>query len=237
MAGPGWTRVPINEASHGADVLLLSSVTDETRRLMDLGLPMVIVVNDSTPLCLLDRADGHVLSTDTPAFVSSEIEGVIQSDASGVREWSESPPDISALSLEAGRIATALARMAATAPAPKSTALVDATLVRKVIRLRRDRERFFPAEIFADPAWDMLLDLLAAHMENRQVAVSSLCIAACVPTTTALRWIRSLSEAGVFERTIDPTDARRTYISLSASSVEGMMAWLRRFAEVFAPRG
>jgi len=36
----------------------------------------------------------------------------------------------------------------------------------------------------ADPAWDMLLDLTAARAESRAVSVSSLCIAAGVPTTT-----------------------------------------------------
>jgi hypothetical protein len=154
-----------------------------------------------------------------------------------VREWSEHRTSISALSQEAGRIAAALARLAAAEVEPLGNHSVDAALLRRIIRLRRDRERFFPAEIFADPAWDMLLDLVAARMENRQVAVSSLCIAACVPTTTALRWIRSLSEAGVFERSTDPTDARRTWIYLSPSASEGMTAWLNRFAEQFQPRG
>ena len=144
---------------------------------------------------------------------------------------------INALSAEASRIADALARLAAAEQPPIAAEQpVDAALVRKLIRLRRARDRFFPADIFADPAWDMLLDLMAAQLEHRDVPVSSLCIAAAVPTTTALRWIRSLSEAGLFLRRMDPSDARRTYISLSPHAAAGVMGWLRVFSEHFAAR-
>ncbi len=235
--GPGWTRVPSEMVSQGADVLLLSANTPENRRLIDLGLPLFVMVDDNTPISLIDRAQGFVMASDKPDDVVAMMAAMMDADAPGVREWSEGNASISALSLEAGRIAAALARLAAVGTETESNQTVDASLIRRIIRLRRDRERHFPAEIFADPAWDMLLDLVAARMESRQVAVSSLCIAACVPTTTALRWIRSLSEAGVFERSTDPSDARRTWISLSPSAAEGMMAWLRRFAEQFQPRG
>ena len=56
--------------------------------------------------------------------------------------------------------------------------------MRSVIRARRLRSRFFPDDLFADPAWDMLLDLLQAEIAQLRVPVSSLCIAASVPATT-----------------------------------------------------
>ena len=70
--------------------------------------------------------------------------------------------------------------------------------IRAMIRARRMRDQFFSGELFADPAWDMLLDLLLARLEQRTVAVSSLCIAAAVPPTTALRWIKRLTDEGIF---------------------------------------
>ncbi|WP_044333881.1 winged helix DNA-binding protein [Sphingomonas hengshuiensis] len=94
--------------------------------------------------------------------------------------------------------------------------------LRAVIRARRMRAQFFEGELFADPAWDMLLDLFASALENRRVSVSSLCIAAAVPPTTALRWIGTLHEAGLFERQADPADRRRAYIALSAKALDGM---------------
>lgn len=59
--------------------------------------------------------------------------------------------------------------------------------LREIIKLRRLRDRFFQHDLFAEPAWDILLDLKAASLEGQQVSVSSRCIAAAVPPTTALR--------------------------------------------------
>lgn len=97
--------------------------------------------------------------------------------------------------------------------------------IRAVIRSRRLRAQYFAAELFADPAWDMLLDLFAAELESRRVSVSSLCIAAAVPPTTALRWIGTLHEAGLFERHADPSDRRRAYIGLTAKGLDGMRCY------------
>src|SRR3546814_4705778 len=66
--------------------------------------------------------------------------------------------------------------------------------VRRMLRQRRMREQYFPADMFADPAWDMLLDLYAARLDRQPVSVSSLCIAAAVPATTALRWIKTMTD-------------------------------------------
>lgn len=94
--------------------------------------------------------------------------------------------------------------------------------VRRLLRHRRMREQFFPTDLFADPAWDMLLDLYAARLEGRSVAVSSLCIAAAVPATTALRWIKTMTDTGLFERHADPRDGRRIFIGLSDKAAQAM---------------
>ena len=90
-----------------------------------------------------------------------------------------------------------------------------AKAIRQLLHQRRMRAQFFPADLFADPAWDMLLDLYAAKLEREPVSVSSLCIAAGVPTTTALRWIKAMTDAGLFIRKDDPRDGRRILIGLS----------------------
>ena len=87
--------------------------------------------------------------------------------------------------------------------------------LREIIKVRRLRERFFQPDLFADPAWDILLDLEAAKQEGQQVSVSSLCIAAAVPPTTALRWITAMTQSGMLLRRQDPADARRVFIELS----------------------
>lgn len=103
-------------------------------------------------------------------------------------------------------------------PAPP----VTAREIRDMLRLRRLRDQFFQGELFADPAWDMLLDLMAARLSGQRVSVSSLCIAAAVPATTALRWIRALTDNGLFLRQADPQDGRRVFIALSDKAAEAM---------------
>ncbi|MEL6487401.1 MAG: MarR family transcriptional regulator, partial [Pseudomonadota bacterium] len=115
---------------------------------------------------------------------------------------------------------------AANAPTPlfnsDRPALPNPKLVRQMIAARQARARFFDAELFSDPAWDMLLDLTAAHAENARVSVTSLCIAAGVPATTALRWLKQMVESGIFERVADASDRRRAFIELSEASVDAM---------------
>lgn len=103
----------------------------------------------------------------------------------------------------------------------------NVSTIRAMIRARRLRDQYFSGELFADPAWDMLLDLLLARLERRTVAVSSLCIAAAVPPTTALRWIKRLTEEGIFVRTADPRDGRRVFIDLSDAAADTMLAYVR----------
>jgi DNA-binding MarR family transcriptional regulator len=142
------------------------------------------------------------------------------------------------LSDEVSRIAATLARLS-TGPAAAPRAVeqspsteappVSADTVRLVIRARRLRARYFSEELFADPAWDMLLDLLQAEVSQLRVPVSSLCIAAAVPATTALRWLKTMVKQGLFVRRADPHDGRRVFVELAP---EASHALRRYFAEV-----
>jgi Winged helix DNA-binding domain len=142
------------------------------------------------------------------------------------------------LSEEVGRIANVLAALSEHEAAALAMAAVggdsnredealDPAFIRSIIRVRRLRDHFFKSDLFADPAWDMLLDLMAARVERQRVAVSSLCIAAAVPPTTALRWIKSLCDQGLFVRVADPEDGRRVFIELSNETAARMEAYLR----------
>ena len=105
--------------------------------------------------------------------------------------------------------------------------LPDPRLVRRLIRQRQLRARFFDGELFADPAWDMLLDLTAARAEHARVSVTSLCIASQVPPTTALRWIGQMTEAGMLERVEDDLDRRRAFVALTDSTADAMARYFQ----------
>lgn len=104
----------------------------------------------------------------------------------------------------------------------QNNSMIDANHIRRAIKARRMRNTYFDAQLFADPAWDMLLDLMAARLENAKVSVSSLCIASSVPPTTALRWIKVMTEEKIFERRADEKDGRRIFIQLSDNAAKAM---------------
>ena len=145
------------------------------------------------------------------------------------------------LSDEVSRIAATLARLSSNPPVTNSApehapagAIPDlsAERVRAVIRARRLRSRYFPEHLFADPAWDMMLDLLQAEIAQLRVPVSSLCIAAAVPATTALRWLKTMVHEGLFLRRADPHDGRRVFVELAPNTSEALR---RYFSEVGDP--
>lgn len=148
------------------------------------------------------------------------------------------------LNAEVARIADVLARLSKHEDAPRAAVVAEAGLdfasepsgehpitagdIRQIVRARRLRDRYVGSGLFEDPAWDMMLDLYAAHLERAHVSVSSLCIAAAVAPTTALRWIARLTEAGLFERRPDPFDRRRAFMSLTERGLDAM----RRYASM-----
>ncbi len=109
--------------------------------------------------------------------------------------------------------------------------LPDPRLVRQIARQRQLRARFFDGDLFADPAWDMLLDLTAARVEHTRVSVTSLCIASGVPPTTALRWIGQMSDAGLLRRVEDDTDRRRAFITLSDKATNAMARYFDQLGQ------
>lgn len=111
-----------------------------------------------------------------------------------------------------------------TPPALQETALT----LRQIIKRRRLRDECFARGLFADPAWDILLELMASHMEGKRVSVSMACAAAAVPSTTALRWVDILVARDFATRVPDPRDKRRIYIELSERGLNAMFAYLDR---------
>jgi DNA-binding MarR family transcriptional regulator len=103
-------------------------------------------------------------------------------------------------------------------------------IAQSLLQARRHRGELFGTQLFADPAWDMLLALFAAAEKGDALSVSRLCAAAGVPQTTALRWLEQLEQSRLVFRTADPADARRTLIGIVPEAREKMRALVRRTA-------
>ncbi|HZG08116.1 MAG TPA: MarR family transcriptional regulator [Allosphingosinicella sp.] len=98
---------------------------------------------------------------------------------------------------------------------------------RRLLSDRRGRDAAFLDIDHGEPAWDLLLDLFVSESEGVQVCVSSACIAACVPTSTALRHIDRLVTAGHVHREEDAMDRRRVFIHLSDTMRDRLASYLR----------
>ncbi len=92
---------------------------------------------------------------------------------------------------------------------------------------RRRRDRVFQEfDLFGEPAWDMMLDLFVMQAHDRQVSVSSSCIASAAPATTALRYIKKLEDYEIITTAADPYDRRRRYLKLSSTGLDLIRAAL-----------
>jgi hypothetical protein len=224
-AKPAITLV---EAAQSGEWLARLERLERARR----GRTIVVAAPDEADLAFLalERGAHDVVAPDADA---AELDAVLFGRRGTVGETGLSGvPTLADLSSEVARIARMLEGLAQTVPAERlrppaeEGPAAEAARIRAIIRARRARENFFPGELFADPAWDMLLDLMAARIEGKPVSVSSLCIAAAVPATTALRWIRTLTDQGLLVRQPDPNDGRRVFVALSDSAAEAMQAYL-----------
>lgn len=104
-------------------------------------------------------------------------------------------------------------------------------IAQSIYRLRRIRDDAFDNRIFADPAWDILLDLFIAAERGRRVSVSSACIGAAVPATTALRHLSALAKHGLVSRDSSESDFRVSWVALTPTGYQKMKDVLTSYAK------
>lgn len=238
----GLARLDARAARSGARLVVVTSLgaLDAVFALLDQSHPQILIAPSRAERVLaVGRACGEAgaarlreMSDDERVsllHLSSQVDAIARSldrmSAHQQAEWG-APAAAAANTAGAGGLHdTGRAFRGPGYRAGAASGLPDPKLVRRIIANRQKRTRFFDANLFADPAWDMLLDLTAARCEGHLVSVTSLCIAAGVPATTALRWITQMVDTGVFKRAADPADKRRVFIELSESAVAGMAGY------------
>lgn len=104
-------------------------------------------------------------------------------------------------------------------PAAERENAATAIAVKKAAELieitRRRSKLLSAANLFADPAWFILLDLFVRQNGGLQTSVSSACHASFSPVTTALRHIAILTERNIIRRRYDLVDQRRVFLELT----------------------
>ncbi|MEP6784292.1 MAG: MarR family transcriptional regulator [Sphingomonadales bacterium] len=92
-----------------------------------------------------------------------------------------------------------------------------------LIDLRKRREQEFGADLFGEPAWDILLDLFIQRIEGCRTSATSASIASRSPTTTALRYIAILERKGLLTKRVAEHDLRVHYVELSDDGYRRML--------------
>ena len=77
-------------------------------------------------------------------------------------------------------------------------------LAETILEMRTVRDVVFGAEWFADPAWDMLLEVYVAQNQGKSTQLQAMCSAARVPRSTGDRVANRLVAASLLRKEADP---------------------------------
>lgn len=99
---------------------------------------------------------------------------------------------------------------------------VSVRFIESICQYRNQRRDHFHGLSFSDPAWDILLRLYAAFLDQHRLTITNLVIYTGIPSTSVLRWLDSLGQQNLVVRGGDPLDARRVFISLSPLGIGAM---------------
>lgn len=96
-------------------------------------------------------------------------------------------------------------------------------MARELYTKRRKIDQIFGIPGFVvSPAWDIMLDLFQAYAQRKSLSVSSACLGAGCPSSTALRYLRVLENNGLVERVGDPNDRRRDFVAFTGKGRKRM---------------
>ena len=71
-----------------------------------------------------------------------------------------------------------------------------ASLAAAILDFRRSRSKILPRELFAEPAWDLLLELFVADAHGRRLTARQVCSRANIPPSVMSHWLKHLSQSG-----------------------------------------
>lgn len=100
--------------------------------------------------------------------------------------------------------------------------------IRAMLLEQKVRDRVFGDSVSIDPTWNMLLDLMLAHIEDRPMYLTSLCVGPSMPMSSALRRVEHLIAIGLVQRRDDQADRRRVIVSLTDAGLERLSAYFEQ---------
>lgn len=98
--------------------------------------------------------------------------------------------------------------------------------LRRILRSRAIRKDYFDRDLFADSAWDILLELYNAELERKCVSVPNCRVPGNGPAAAALRQIGKLVDRDLVVQSPHSLDPGRQVIRLSEAASGAMQAFL-----------
>ena len=100
------------------------------------------------------------------------------------------------------------------------------TLAERLYDERRRRDDLFPAGLFGEPAWDLLLMLFAAREKGQSMILSACYRVARVSDTTGRRLLDQLEREGLISRRRAPRSLKTRLVELTNDAVERLSGYL-----------
>ncbi|WEK47083.1 MAG: hypothetical protein P0Y56_02010 [Candidatus Andeanibacterium colombiense] len=98
-----------------------------------------------------------------------------------------------------------------------------------LLRQCRARDRYFGSDLVGEPAWDIMLELMIARVDAREMKIGELGAAAHAPGIDIRRYVDTLAEAKLIELYQDADPRGDFYLALSSEAA-------RRMAELYRAR-
>lgn len=118
-----------------------------------------------------------------------------------------------------------------------SSGISEAVLLkraRQALNQRHGLRSTFPAALFRDSGWEILLCCFISQLEGGQICVKQLHATVDESNTAMLRRLSELEAEGLTVRVRDASDARRSLVRLTSKGSAMMTAFLERYGSTDA---
>ena len=105
-------------------------------------------------------------------------------------------------------------------------------IAKEVFRARAVREEYFPAQVFGEYAWDILLLLYIETSRAKRISLAALAAQISAPIAVVLRWIAYLETDQIVLVTSDPNDENVKLAELCEASASTMDRCLKAMLPV-----
>lgn len=136
-----------------------------------------------------------------------------------------SPQMIEQMTVSVQQALRHIAMLASVLP-PDVAGLSPRAMAERLYSERRQRDGYFPAGLFGEPAWDLLLALFIAEQEGREVSIAEAFRVAGVGAAAGRRLLAKVESAGLVFRIPGREDRRRQCVELTQDGIDRLSDYL-----------